>query len=32
MPKVGEVVQHFFGKQPNRGVNPDEAVAVGAAI
>lgn len=32
MPKVGEVVQHFFGKQPNRGVNPDEAVAIGAAI
>jgi len=32
MPKVGETVQHFFGKQPNRGVNPDEAVAVGAAI
>ena len=32
MPKVGETVQHFFGKQPNRGVNPDEAVAIGAAI
>merc|ERR1712113_27731 len=32
MPKVGDTVQHFFGKQPNRGVNPDEAVAVGAAI
>ena len=32
MPKVGETVQHFFGKQPNRSVNPDEAVAIGAAI
>ena len=32
MPKVGETVQHFFNKQPNRGVNPDEAVAIGAAI
>merc|ERR1712113_839995 len=32
IPKVGETVQHFFGKNPNRGVNPDEAVAIGAAI
>ena len=32
IPKVGELVQNFFGKQPNRGVNPDEAVAIGAAI
>jgi len=32
IPKVGEIVQNFFGKQPNRGVNPDEAVAIGAAI
>ena len=32
IPKVGETVQHFFSKQPNRGVNPDEAVAIGAAI
>lgn len=32
VPKVGELVQGFFGKQPNRGVNPDEAVAIGAAI
>lgn len=32
MPKVQELVQGFFGKQPNRSVNPDEAVAVGAAI
>lgn len=32
MPKVVEVVKNFFGKEPNRGVNPDEVVAVGAAI
>ncbi len=32
MPKVGEAVQDFFGKEPRRDVNPDEAVAVGAAI
>jgi molecular chaperone DnaK len=32
MPKVQEIVQKFFGKAPNRGVNPDEAVAIGAAI
>ncbi|MEM7562476.1 MAG: molecular chaperone DnaK [Pseudomonadota bacterium] len=32
MPKVHEVVQNFFGKEPRRDVNPDEAVAVGAAI
>jgi len=32
MPKVQEVVQNFFGKEPRRDVNPDEAVAVGAAI
>merc|ERR1719326_2400752 len=32
IPKVQDKVQDFFGKQPNRGVNPDEAVAVGAAI
>lgn len=32
VPKVGELVQNFFGKQPNRTVNPDEAVAIGAAI
>ena len=32
MPKVGESVKEFFGKAPNRGVNPDEAVAMGAAI
>ena len=32
MPKVQEEVQKFFGKEPRRDVNPDEAVAVGAAI
>lgn len=32
MPKVQEKVQEFFGKEPRRDVNPDEAVAVGAAI
>ena len=32
MPKVIETVEKFFGKEPNRGVNPDEVVAMGAAI
>src|SRR5579884_3793311 len=32
MPKVIETVKQFFGKDPHRGVNPDEVVAVGAAI
>ena len=32
MPKVQEVVQNFFGKEPRKDVNPDEAVALGAAI
>jgi len=32
MPKVQEKVKEIFGKQPNKGVNPDEVVAVGAAI
>jgi molecular chaperone DnaK len=32
MPKVIEVVRQFFGKEPHKGVNPDEVVAVGAAI
>ena len=32
MPKVQEVVKRFFGKEPHKGVNPDEVVAVGAAI
>ena len=32
MPKVIEEVTKFFGKEPNKGVNPDEVVAMGAAI
>lgn len=32
IPKVQEIVEKFFGKKPNRGVNPDEVVAVGAGI
>jgi len=32
IPKIQEVVKNFFGKDPHRGVNPDEVVAVGAAI
>jgi len=32
MPKVQDTVKDFFGKTPNKGVNPDEAVAIGAAI
>jgi molecular chaperone DnaK len=32
MPKVQEIVKRFFGKEPHKGVNPDEVVAVGAAI
>lgn len=32
MPKIVEVVEKFFGKEPNRSVNPDEVVAVGAAV
>ena len=32
IPKVQEIVEQFFGKKPNKGVNPDEVVAVGAAI
>lgn len=32
IPKVQEIVEKFFGKKPNRSVNPDEVVAVGAAI
>ena len=31
-PKVQQIVQNYFGKEPNRSVNPDEVVAVGAAI
>jgi len=32
MPKVQQIVEDFFGKKPNKGINPDEAVAIGAAI
>ncbi len=32
IPKIQEVVQQFFGKEPHKGVNPDEVVAIGAAI
>ncbi|MEW6256439.1 MAG: molecular chaperone DnaK [Pseudomonadota bacterium] len=32
MPKVQEMVKQFFGKEPHKGVNPDEVVAIGAAI
>ncbi len=32
MPAVGDIVQNLFGKEPHRGVNPDEVVAIGAAI
>lgn len=32
MPKVNQIVKDFFGKEPHKGVNPDEVVAVGAAI
>jgi molecular chaperone DnaK len=32
MPKVQQVVKEFFGKEPHKGVNPDEVVAIGAAI
>lgn len=32
MPKIGEVVKEFFNREPHKGVNPDEVVAMGAAI
>ncbi|MFM8439088.1 MAG: Hsp70 family protein, partial [Candidatus Kapaibacterium sp.] len=32
IPKIQELVKNFFGKEPSKGVNPDEVVAVGAAI
>ena len=32
IPKVQEIVENFFGKKPHKGVNPDEVVAIGAAI
>ena len=32
MPQVQEVVKALFGKEPHKGVNPDEVVAIGAAV
>jgi molecular chaperone DnaK len=32
IPKIQETVKKFFGKEPNKGVNPDEVVAIGAAV
>src|SRR4026208_1815472 len=32
IPKVQQIVKDFFGKEPNKGVNPDEVVAIGAAV
>ena len=32
MPKVQDIVKKFFGREPNKGVNPDEVVAIGAAV
>ncbi len=32
MPKVNEIVKNYFGKEPHKGINPDEVVAIGAAI
>ena len=32
MPRIQEVVKNFFGREPHKGVNPDEVVAVGAAV
>ena len=32
MPKIQEIVKQFFGKEPHKGVNPDEVVAIGAAV
>ena len=32
MPKIAETVEKFIGKAPHKGVNPDEVVAIGAAI
>ena len=32
MPKVHEIVKQIFGKEPHKGVNPDEVVSMGAAI
>jgi molecular chaperone DnaK len=32
MPRVSETVKSIFGREPSKGVNPDEAVAIGASI
>ena len=32
IPKVQEIVKSYFGKEPNKSVNPDEVVAIGAAV
>ena len=32
IPKVQQLVKDFFGKEPHKGVNPDEVVAIGAAV
>src|SRR5437867_12721496 len=32
MPKIQQMVKDYFGKEPHKGVNPDEVVAVGAAV
>src|SRR5204862_906225 len=32
IPKIQEIVKQFFGKEPHKGVNPDEVVAIGAAV
>ena len=32
MPQVQQVAKEFFGKEPHKGVNPDEVVAIGAAV
>ena len=32
MPKIQEMVKKLFGREPHRGVNPDEVVAIGAAV
>lgn len=32
VPKVQDIVKNFFGRSPNKSINPDEAVAIGAAV
>src|SRR6185295_13423746 len=32
IPKIQEIVKTYFGKEPNKGVNPDEVVAIGSAV